>query len=76
MRIRLPADSRTAQSRTPYGCSIGTCLAPLVTCQILPRRSRVCLAPLAFELIYGLTGAHAPDQYGCRLSISVKVDLS
>ena len=24
MRIRLPAGSRTAQSRTPYGCSIGS----------------------------------------------------
>jgi hypothetical protein len=23
MRIRLPAGSRTAQSRTPYGCSVG-----------------------------------------------------
>jgi hypothetical protein len=25
MRIRLPAGSRKAQSRTPYGCSIGSC---------------------------------------------------
>jgi hypothetical protein len=24
MRIRLPAGSRTAQSRTPYGCSVGS----------------------------------------------------
>jgi hypothetical protein len=24
MRIRLPAGSRKAQSRTPYGCSVGS----------------------------------------------------
>jgi hypothetical protein len=32
MRIRFPAGSRTAQSRTPYGCSVDswTTSAPLV----------------------------------------------
>ena len=28
MRIRLPAGSRTAESRTPYGCSVGSWTTP------------------------------------------------
>ena len=44
MRSRLPAGSRTAQSRTPYGCSIGswTISAPLAcTCSKVLSRSAV-----------------------------------
>lgn len=44
MRIRLPAGSRKAQSRMPYGCSVGSCTtsaSPACTFSKVPSRSRV-----------------------------------
>lgn len=44
MRIRLPAGSRKAQSRMPYGCSVGswtTSASPACTFSKVPSRSRV-----------------------------------
>jgi SnoaL-like domain len=44
MRIRLPAGSRNAQSRIPYGCSVGSCTTsapPASSLSKVPSRSLV-----------------------------------
>ena len=50
MRTRLPAESRTAQSRTPYGCSVGSCTtsaSPACSRSKAPSRSLVASRSVA-----------------------------
>src|SRR3954447_24679791 len=57
MRSRLPAGSRTEQSRIPYGCSVGswtTSASPDCSCSKAPSRSgvaRLMLAKVPFAII-------------------------
>ena len=60
MRIRLPAGSRKAQSRTPYGCSVGswtTSASPACSRSNVPSRSVVA----RMMLRVGALGHHLGD---------------